>query len=70
MLTKGDLVRVRQSTHLHAISPESWSHMILKEPTIAIILRQKGEKCEVLLRNEVYEVDTKKLTLFEVTNVR
>lgn len=69
MLMKGDLVKVQQSSRLQAQNEESWRLKVLKNPEVAIVLKQGSEKTVILLDNSVYQVDTKDLRLYEVSGV-
>ena len=64
MLTKGDLVRIPQSSKLMSANPDSWRYLKLQKPKIAILLKSESDKSIVLIDDVLWEVNTKDVQLF------
>ena len=69
MLTKGDLVRIPQNTHLTCLDSNSWRLHVTSKPQFGIVLEVRDHKCKVLLDNSEWEIKSKDLRLCGGENV-
>ena len=63
MLTKGDLVRIPQNTHITSLSSNSWRLHVTNKPQYAIVLEVSNDKCTVLFEEAQWEIKSKDLQL-------
>ena len=71
MLTKGDLVKIRQDTFLYALSSEPWSTIRLKQPEFGVVIGHHGNwEIKILFENQTWAVSDKCLQLIGERDVR
>jgi hypothetical protein len=64
MLTKGDLVRVRQDTFLYPVNLEPWFVKRLKAPQYGVVInRATDTETKVFLEEQAWIIDNKCLQL-------
>lgn len=71
MLTKGDLVKIRQDTFLYAISSKPWSTKRLSQPEFGVVIGpHKLGEIKILFENQTWAVSDKCLQLIGEEDVR
>lgn len=71
MLTKGDLVKVKQDSFLYPAGLEPWHVKRLKEPEYGVVIdRASDEDTKVLLESQLWIVNNKCIQLIGEDDVR
>ena len=70
MLTEGDLVKIPQGAILSGLLDDSWRLNVMRDPSFAVVLKNKGEKCSVLYEGQSWVVKSSDLQLVGSQNVR
>ena len=71
MLTKGDLVKIKQDAFLYPAGLEPWHVKRLKDPEFGVVVdRASDEDTKVLLESQLWIVNNKCIQLIGESDVR